>query len=179
MAKNYSYAEFVTALFNGADTETRQDMGRRYPLLTAAVSEVKGTGAGDAFMLLAKATPEFITARKIEKGLEGSEAIATDEDDVSENEADEEEAHEEHVKETRTKNTKHKHEDDKDEKADGGKYDGMTAPELFKECKKRGIKAAPKKPAKFYVELLEKEDNAKADSVDSDFDDEDDEDWDI
>lgn len=37
-------------------------------------------------------------------------------------------------------------------------YDGISAPELFKECKKRGIKAAAKKPAKYYVELLMKSD---------------------
>ena len=53
----------------------------------------------------------------------------------------------------------------------------MNAMQLFKECKKRGIKAAPKKPAKFYVELLEADD-AKADDVDDDSDDDDD-DWDI
>lgn len=37
-------------------------------------------------------------------------------------------------------------------------YDGKSAMELFKECKKRGIKAAPKKPAKFYADLLVKND---------------------
>ena len=41
-------------------------------------------------------------------------------------------------------------------------YDGMTAPELFKECKNRGIKAAPKQKAKVYVDLLLKDDAAKA-----------------
>ena len=50
----------------------------------------------------------------------------------------------------------------------------MNAMQLFKECKKRGIKAAPKKPAKFYIELLEKADEAGSDSSDDD-----DEDWDI
>lgn len=40
-------------------------------------------------------------------------------------------------------------------------YAGKSAMELFKECKKRGIKAAPKKPAAFYAELLVKDD-AKA-----------------
>jgi len=37
-------------------------------------------------------------------------------------------------------------------------YAGKSAMELFKECKKRGIKAAPKKTAKFYAELLVKAD---------------------
>lgn len=54
----------------------------------------------------------------------------------------------------------------------GNPYDGKTAMELFKECKKRGIKAAPKKPAKFYADLLTKDD-AKSDDAGDDG-----EDWD-
>jgi hypothetical protein len=55
-----------------------------------------------------------------------------------------------------------------DEEDDENPYEGKTAMELFKECKKRGIKAAPKKPAKFYVDLL-----LKADAEEND----EDEDW--
>ena len=48
-------------------------------------------------------------------------------------------------------------------------YEGKTAVELFKECKARGIKAAPKKPAKFYTDLLKKADEeAKADEDEDD-----------
>lgn len=67
-------------------------------------------------------------------------------------------------------------EEEAEDKAEtAGKYDDMNAMELFKECKKRGIKAAPKKPAKFYVELLEKDDAANADSDEAEAEDED---WD-
>ena len=52
-------------------------------------------------------------------------------------------------------------------------YEGKAAPELFKECKKRGIKAAPKKPAKFYADLLRKADAEAAEAAD-DADDDDD-----
>lgn len=45
---------------------------------------------------------------------------------------------------------------------DANPYDGKSAMELFKECKKRGIKAAPKKPAKFYADLLVKDDEKQA-----------------
>ena len=48
------------------------------------------------------------------------------------------------------------------EEAKENPYDGMSAMELFKECKKRGIKAAPKQKAKAYVELLLKDDAEKA-----------------
>ena len=55
-------------------------------------------------------------------------------------------------------------------------YEGKSAMELFKECKARKIKAAPKKPAKYYVDLLVKDDAAKAAEAESD---DDDDDWDI
>lgn len=49
-------------------------------------------------------------------------------------------------------------------------YDGKSAMELFKECKKRGIKAAPKKTAKYYADMLMKNDTeqVKADNDESD-----------
>ena len=58
--------------------------------------------------------------------------------------------------------------EEEDEDETSNPYEGKSAMELFKECKERGIKAAPKKPAKYYVDLLVK---ADADSND-------DEDWD-
>ena len=75
-----------------------------------------------------------------------------------------------------------------------GKYDGKKAPELYALCKKRGIKAEPKKPAKYYVGLLEKADAEEAeeepedddwgdeaeveeDEAEPDTDDEDDDEW--
>ena len=52
----------------------------------------------------------------------------------------------------------------------------MTAMELFKECKKRGIKTEPKQKASVYIKLLEADDakqNASADEDDDWGDDED------
>ena len=43
-------------------------------------------------------------------------------------------------------------------------YEGKSAMDLFKECKKRGIKAASKKPAKFYADLLIKADASTDDA---------------
>ena len=53
-------------------------------------------------------------------------------------------------------------EDTEDEDEGENPYAGKPAMELFKECKKRGIKAAPKKPAKYYVDLLLKADDEAA-----------------
>lgn len=41
-----------------------------------------------------------------------------------------------------------------DEAESENPYEGISAPELFKECKKRGLKAAPRKTAKYYIDLL-------------------------
>ena len=63
-------------------------------------------------------------------------------------------------------------ESDEDEDGKGSPYEGKSAMELFKECKKRGLKAEPKKKAAYYAELLTKDD-AKANGEDADGDDED------
>lgn len=53
-------------------------------------------------------------------------------------------------------------EDDEDSAEEKSKYAGKTSPELYKECKKRGIKTETRLPAEDYVKLLEKDDEAKA-----------------
>ena len=56
-----------------------------------------------------------------------------------------------------------------DDKVD---YSDMSPKELYELCKEREIKAAPKKPAKFYINLLEEYDQAHEDWDDEDEDDE-------
>ena len=67
--------------------------------------------------------------------------------------------------------TKVEAEDDEAEDEVENPYEGKSAMELFKECKARKIKAAPKKPAKFYVDLLLKDDEAKAAAAEDEADD--------
>lgn len=55
--------------------------------------------------------------------------------------------------------------EDADAEDDADPYEGKTAMELFKECKKRGIKAEPKQKAAVYAKLL-KADDAKSDEAD-------------
>ena len=67
-------------------------------------------------------------------------------------------------------------EDEEDWDEDGNDYDSMTPQELFKECKKRKIEVVPKKPKKYYINLLEEYDKAQEDwDEDDEYDDE--EDW--
>lgn len=68
-------------------------------------------------------------------------------------------------------------EEDVEEKKSAGKYDKMSAVELFKECKKRGIKTETRLDSSVYVELLEKDDAAKAKKAKAKAEEED-EDWD-
>ena len=66
-------------------------------------------------------------------------------------------------------------EDEADEEETDNPYEGKSAMDLFKECKKRGIKAAAKKPAKFYADLL-----LKADAEDEGAEEEEEgDDWDV
>ena len=69
-------------------------------------------------------------------------------------------------------NTNSDSEDDEDVESENA-YEGKSAMELFKECKARKIKAVPKKPAKYYVDLLVKDDAAKAEATEAESDDDD------
>lgn len=68
-------------------------------------------------------------------------------------------------------------EDDDVEDEDGDEYLEMSPQELFKECKKRGLKPEMKKPAKYYIEMLKKDDMAAddADAEDDDWEDDEEE----
>lgn len=67
-------------------------------------------------------------------------------------------------------------EDDDVEDEDDDEYSEMSPQELFKECKKRGLKPEMKKPAKYYIEMLKKDDAADdADAEDDDWEDDEEE----
>ena len=60
--------------------------------------------------------------------------------------------------------------DAEEETTEDNPYAGKTAMDLFKECKKRGLKAKPKQKAAVYADLLLKDDQSKAESDDADDD---------
>lgn len=65
------------------------------------------------------------------------------------------------------------YEDDwEDEDDDAADYSELTPKELYNLCKERGISAAPRKPAKFYIRQLE-----EADKAEDDWGDKDDDEW--
>ena len=67
--------------------------------------------------------------------------------------------------------------DDEEEEEEKDPYAGKTAMELYKECKKRGIKAKPKMKAADYAKLLKEDDEAE-EPEEEDIEDDDD-DWEI
>ena len=174
MAKNYTPKELFNVIVDGTDIEALTDIGRRYPLLTVKLAKLAPV-AGDVAEILS-ALPDYLSARKLEKTIRGGAPEATDEAEAeadTEDEAVEEEKPAPKKRGRKPKAAKVEEEDAPEAEAEGGKYDGIPAPKLFQECKKRGIKAAPKKPAEFYVKLLE-EDDASASTEDDG-----NEDWEI
>lgn len=61
---------------------------------------------------------------------------------------------------------------DDDEENEEIDYSELSAKELFKLCKERGIEVAPKKPSSYYIELLEDDDSKSEDGWDEEDEDE-------
>ena len=178
MAKNYSVADAFHILFEGKDVEAIADMGRRHPLFLYEATKLIGV-AGDKVFGFTDFIPDYVTVSKVFKLMRlGTPATSPAEEDVEDEVESEEETQpeeEEPEPEQKPKRGRRKKEPEPEHKVEeesegDGKYAGKNAVELFKECKKRGIKAEPKKPAKYYIELLEGADDAEDDG---------DDDWDI
>ena len=200
MAKNYTYAEAVAIIAEGKDLEAIIDLGRRYPALVQKTTVV-ATKAGQDFAELMSFMPEYLTANKVNTGIKKALVEGEDTDNAAEGADTEETAEDSNEvdydsmsakqlwdilgKAGKRGTAKSKKNDDllaavkamanEDEgEEEAGKYDGKSAMELFKECKARKVKAEPKKPAKYYVDLLTKADAAAEDEGE----DEADENWD-
>ena len=168
MAVNYTLGQAFNKIADGTDAEAIADIARRFPMV--AVNCAKLVDKADVIGPLFDSLPDYLTARKVEKGLRGP---VSDDEPAEEAEVEAEEEKPAPKKRGRKPAQKKEAEPEADAAEDDGKYAGKAAPELFKECKKRGIKAAPKKPAKYYIDLLEKDDAKGGESEDED------DDWDI
>ena len=153
MATNWTLAGATKEILSG-NKEAIQDVGRRFPLTANAIASM---GNNPGALTLINAMPDYITARKIEAilkdGVQESddveEAIETEEEDVKE----EKPAKKEKAEKKPAKNEKEvkPEEETADDSVD---YSKMTAVELFKLCKKRGIKVEPKQKADVYIKAL-------------------------
>lgn len=168
MAKNYTLKEAVEVIAKGEDLEAIMDLGRRYPLLLAKVAKITAL-AKDEFIDIMSYMPEYLTANKINSAIKSTLEPKAETEESKEAEAkettEEKEPKAEESKEPKKRGRKPKQKVEAvptEEPNETEKYEEMTAPDLFKLCKSRGIKTMPKKPARFYIDLLEKDDKSKA-----------------
>lgn len=194
MAISYTIREAVKIIADNAEPEKIMDIGKRYPLLLNAVTRC-ATKAGSDFVDFVQYIPEYVTANKINQAMKRE----IDGDDAEDNSSEPEEQEKPRgVVEPASKSDRPRRrpgrprkvqepepepeadEQDDEQPSNVGEtdeldYSSMPAPKLYKLCTKRGIDAQPKKPAKYYIDLLEKADSGEPEAEDQDDDDE----WDI
>lgn len=203
MAKNYTFNEAVKIIAKGTDLEAITDIGRRYPVLAHKIAVVTAK-AGEEFVDLMGYMPDYLAANKVNTAIKaGITESGSDDEDATEATAQWDESMSakqlwdilgkagkrklakstkkadlvEACKQAFGAATEAEAEDAEaeDDATEANPYEGKSAMELFKECKARKIKAAPKKPAKFYADLLIKDDAAKAEATEAES--EEDDDW--
>lgn len=179
MAQSYTLGEAAKILAEGKDFEAVGDLHRRFPIFTHKLMNAM-SGDKDAVVEFMSYIPDYVNPRKVEKVITADPVEQPEEDAETETEPQPDKEKPTPKKRRARKadeEAESESEAEADEEQNDGKYAGKNAMELFKECKKRGVKAAPKKPVKYYIELLEKDDAAvEADTADSN---DDDDDWDI
>lgn len=174
MATNYTFAQAVKVLKDMDDLEAVQDITRRFPTASIISSKVVAA-AGDDFIKLLGVMPEYLTMRKVESGFKH----LVDNGGADEPEADVDDEAEKPTTKKRARKAKAEEPEDETEPDSDGEYVGKNAMELFKLCKSRKLKAQPKKPAKYYIDILEKDDAANAKESVADDTEDDGDDWDI
>lgn len=201
MAKNWTLKEAVEVITAGVDEEAIRELCKRYPITAMAIAKI-GCNAGVSKLM--EGMPDHVTMLKLERNFKEGGSDVEDEDTDSESETDEqgdEDLASMSAKQLYAlcikKGIKAKkygvnkkyyldllqggadedesEEDDAADEQEENDYESMNAPELFKLCKSRGIKAEPKKKAAEYIKLLKKADEAAAEAdgdTDEDWDDE-------
>ena len=194
MARNYTIAEAAQIFANGTDMEAIQDINRRMPVLGYKLAILIGNSDPETVIDFFAGFPAYVTANKLNKAFK--EGVPEAEETEAEDDAEETEVPEEKpAKKAKKAPAKKEAEEDEDESDGDDPYAGQTAAALFKECKKRGIKVAPKKDAEFYAEKLRADDAKDDDAEDEEEEkpakkpakkaakkaeeDDDDDDWDI
>lgn len=184
MAKTWTVREAYEAI-KANDSSAIADFGKRFPLATAALAR---SGQNDGLNVLFSALPDRVTMRIIEMSLkdgvtpieDGDEEDAPVEKPVKKEKAEKKQTAEKAEKPKKGGRPKKAEkpveveedadaEDEAEETAQD--YSKMGAVELFKLCKKRGIKVEPKQKANVYIKALEAADKADAEDEDDDWSD--------
>lgn len=197
----YTVKDFVNAIRSN-DFEAINDLAKKYPVPFAKISAAVAL-APDAMADVAELIGDATTGTKMNnvakavwgaEGASGADEAEDSTEDTTEVEkpapkrrgrprkaaADTEEAEKPAPKRRGRPAKKQPEPEPVEEAEDEGAdeenpYAGMTAPQLYKECKERGIAVKPRQKAQVYVDLLIENDNAG----DADDDNDDEDDWDI
>lgn len=209
--KNYTLKEAVEIIAKGEDLEAIADLGKRFPVLSIKIARLTAKAEKEIIDFV-QYMPEYLTIKKVNEAVktvndskaETEDATEAKNKPVEEETAKEVEEPEEKenkpvepkkrgrkpkakVKAVPVEEPKAEVEDETDEESTEAEetennYEGKKAVDLFKLCKSRGLKVTTKKSAKYYIDVLEKDDEAKAKAEAKEVeeaDDEDDDDWDI
>lgn len=155
MAKNWTVKEASVVLAKGKNKEEILELGKRFPLATVVITKVgAGCAAPEAFMELMKAMPDYLTMNKLNSALKGDATDAADvEEDTEEVEAPA--AKSEKKTEKKAKAADVEEEDADVDAEDIPDFESMSAQEMYKWGRKRGIKFKSTKKADMIAVLKE------------------------
>lgn len=207
--KNYTLKEAVEIIAKGEDLEAIADLGKRFPVLSIKIARLTAKAEKEIIDLM-QYMPEYLTIKKVNNAVktvnepkaETEDATEAENKTVEEETAKEVEEPEEkenktvepkkrgrkpkaNVKAVPVEEPKAEVEDEADEEPTeaeetANNYEGKKAVDLFKLCKSRGLKVTTKKSAKYYIDVLKKDDEAKAKAEAKKAEEaEEDDDWDI
>lgn len=208
--KNYTLKEAVEIIAEGKDLEAIADLGKRFPILSIKIARLTAKAEKEIIDFM-QYMPEYLTIKKVNNAVktvndskaEAEDATEAENKPVEEETAKEVEEPEEKenksvepkkrgrkpkakVKDVPVEEPKVEVEDDEDEEPTKteettNNYEGKKAVDLFKLCKSRGLKVTTKKSAKYYIDVLKKDDEAKAkaEAKKAEAEDDDEDEWDI
>lgn len=198
MAKNWTLKEAVQVITEGTNKAAIQELGKKFPITVVAIAKM---GANEGIQTIFGAMPEHMTMLKMERTLkEGVEDV--EEDTTAETEdGDASEAADADLSNMTTKQlynlcvkrgikankygkpksyyielleggSDQAEDEAEDEEEEKSKYSEMSAVELYKLCKKRGVKVEPKQKTAVYIAALEEVDAAAEPEEEDDWDEE-------
>lgn len=198
--RNYTLREAVETIAEGKDLEAIADLGKRFPILSIKIARLAAKAEKEIIDLM-QYMPEYLTIKKVNNAVKTAREPKAEAEDTTEaeNKPVEEETAKEveepeekgnkpvepkkcgrkpkaKVKAVPVEEPKAEVEDTTEAEETADNYEGKKAVDLFKLCKSRGLKVTTKKSAKYYIDVLKKDDEAEAKKAEE-ADDEDE--WDI
>ena len=204
--KNYTLKEAVEIIAKGEDLEAIADLGKRFPILSIKIARLTAKAEKEIIDLM-QYMPEYLTIKKVNSAVKTVNDSKAETEDATEaenkpveaetaKEVEEPEEKENKPVEPKKRGRKPKAkvkavpveepkaEDEADEEPaeaqeTADNYEGKKAVDLFKLCKSRGLKVTTKKSAKYYIDVLKKDDEAKvkAEAKKAEAQEDDDDDW--